>query len=48
MAVPTNLRGYAGLDLEAPILIVGMINRVELWSPATWASRDVEAVGQGF
>jgi MraZ protein len=43
MAVPPNLRGYASLDLEQPILIVGMINRVEFWSPATWASRTLDA-----
>jgi len=47
MAVPTNLRAYANLDLEAPVLIVGMINRVELWSPTAWAHRDLAPVEQG-
>lgn len=42
MAVPPNLRVHAALDLEQPVLIVGMINRVEFWSPATWAARTVE------
>jgi MraZ protein len=47
MAVPTNLRGYAELDLEQPVVIVGMINRVELWSPARWASRSLDGAGTG-
>jgi len=34
MAIPAHLRSYAGL--EGDVLIVGMINRVELWSPAAW------------
>lgn len=47
MAVPTNLRGYAELDLEQPVVIVGMINRVELWSPARWAARSLDGAGTG-
>ena len=47
MAVPPNLRSYAGLDLEAPVLIVGMINRVEFWSPGTWAERELAPAEQG-
>jgi MraZ protein len=47
MAVPTNLRGYANLDLEQPVVIVGMINRVELWSPDTWAARTFDTVNTG-
>jgi MraZ protein len=34
MAIPTQLRSYAGLDQE--VLVIGMINRVELWSPRRW------------
>jgi MraZ protein len=41
MAVPTNLRSYAELDLEQPVFIVGMINRVEFWSPAKWTARTL-------
>lgn len=37
MAVPSHLRSYAGLEQE--VLIVGMINRVEFWSPRTWAEK---------
>jgi MraZ protein len=39
IAIPPSLRGYAGLEQE--VLVIGMINRVELWSPASWASRDL-------
>ncbi len=38
MAVPADLRSYAGLEQE--VLVIGMINRVELWSPASWANRE--------
>ncbi|MCU1492985.1 MAG: mraZ [Acidimicrobiaceae bacterium] len=41
MPVPSHLRSYA--DLEQEVLIVGMINRVELWSPRAWAEKDVVA-----
>jgi MraZ protein len=39
MAIPPHLRSYAGLDQE--VLIIGMINRVELWSPASWAEKEL-------
>jgi MraZ protein len=35
MAIPTDLRDYAALRQE--VLVVGMINRVELWSPERWS-----------
>lgn len=38
MAVPVHLRSYAGLQSE--VLVVGMIDRVELWSPTAWASKE--------
>ena len=37
MAVPAHLRAYAGLETE--VLVVGMIDRVELWSPSAWAAK---------
>ncbi len=43
MAVPPNLRAYAALDLEQPVLIVGMINRVEFWSPDAWSARLLDS-----
>ncbi len=39
MPIPANLRTFAGLDQE--VLIVGMINRIELWSPDRWAAKDL-------
>ena len=40
MAIPTDLRDYAQLGQE--VLVIGMINRVELWAPEIWAHRDRE------
>ncbi|HLI15093.1 MAG TPA: division/cell wall cluster transcriptional repressor MraZ [Acidimicrobiales bacterium] len=39
MAIPAPLRAYAGLNQE--VLIVGMINRVELWSPLAWRAKEL-------
>jgi len=41
MAVPSHLRSYA--TLEGDVLIIGMINRVELWSPTAWSARELGA-----
>jgi MraZ protein len=38
MAIPTHLRSHAELTQE--VLVIGMINRVELWSPPRWASKE--------
>jgi MraZ protein len=40
MAVPAHLRAYAGLEQE--VLVVGMINRVELWAPRAWQEKQLE------
>lgn len=45
MPVPPHLREYA--QLEQDVVIVGMINRVELWSPGRWASKDLNPVAVG-
>jgi len=37
MAIPLQLREWA--HLEGEVLIVGVINRVELWNPAAWAEK---------
>jgi len=39
IAIPPSLRSYAALEQE--VLVIGMINRVELWSPSSWANRDL-------
>lgn len=42
MGVPPELRAIAGLDQE--VLFVGVLDRVELWSPAAWAARQPAAL----
>lgn len=42
MPIPTHLRDYAGLDGE--VVVIGMINRVELWSPSRWAAKELGGV----
>lgn len=44
MAIPTHLREYAALDGE--VVVIGMINRVELWAPTRWQAKDLGA-GEG-
>lgn len=39
MPIPANLRTFAGLEQE--VLIIGMINRVELWAPSRWTEKDL-------
>jgi MraZ protein len=34
MAIPARLREYAGLESE--VLVLGAIDRVELWNRQTW------------
>jgi MraZ protein len=42
MSVPSHLRAYASLEQE--VLIIGMINRVELWAPTTWSAKELDAL----
>lgn len=37
MAIPQHLRDYARLDSD--VLVVGSMNRVELWDPAEWEAK---------
>jgi MraZ protein len=39
MAIPGYLRTFAGL--EGDVLVLGAIDRVELWNPAAWEARVV-------
>jgi MraZ protein len=39
MPIPGNLRAVAGLEHE--VLIIGMLNRVEIWSPERWSAKDL-------
>ncbi|HLE89376.1 MAG TPA: division/cell wall cluster transcriptional repressor MraZ [Candidatus Limnocylindria bacterium] len=35
--VPSYLRGYAGIA-EGEVVVVGALNRLEIWAPAAWLS----------
>ncbi|MHB1444486.1 MAG: division/cell wall cluster transcriptional repressor MraZ [Acidimicrobiales bacterium] len=39
MALPNKLREYADLTPEGPVLVVGAIERVELWNPIRWEEK---------
>jgi MraZ protein len=41
ISIPPALRKFAGL--ESAVLVVGAIDRVELWDPAAWEARMAEA-----
>jgi MraZ protein len=42
VAIPQNLREYSALERD--VMVLGVDNRIELWSPQRW--RDHEAKGQ--
>lgn len=46
LAVPGFLREFAHLELESPILIVGILDRVEFWNPVEWDRRVKPAESQ--
>jgi MraZ protein len=46
LAIPPYLREFARLEVESPILVVGALNRVELWNPAEWESSVKPAEAQ--
>jgi MraZ protein len=37
MPIPALLRGFA--ELETDVLVLGVIDRIELWNPAKWAEK---------
>jgi MraZ protein len=41
LAIPSYLRSFA--RLESGVLVIGALNRVELWNPAEWESRVLPA-----
>jgi MraZ protein len=44
VAIPSYLRVFA--RLEAGVLVIGALNRVELWDPTEWAARVLPAEAQ--
>ncbi|MGP8065897.1 MAG: division/cell wall cluster transcriptional repressor MraZ [Acidimicrobiales bacterium] len=41
--IATDLRSYAGLERE--VVIVGVMNHVELWSPPAWNAKALDPTG---
>lgn len=46
IALPSHLRTFAGLELETRVLVIGAVNRVELWNPGEWEVRVEPAEAQ--
>ena len=44
MAIPPYLREFA--RLSGDVLVVGLMNRVELWSPAEWERKVRRSEGR--
>lgn len=42
VTVDEKLRGYAGLEVEHQVMVVGNLTRLEIWSPQRWARVDAE------
>jgi MraZ protein len=40
--IPDRLREYAGLDLSAEVVVVGLDRFIELWRPDRWESQNDE------
>lgn len=39
VTIPGNLRDYADLELDRPVMVVGVLNRIELWRADLWRQR---------
>lgn len=40
ISIPSVLRGYASLDKE--VMVIGAMNRIEIWDPTSWAAYSEE------
>jgi MraZ protein len=47
LSVPAPLRRYAGIEDEAPVVVVGTRIRLELWSRDRWESRSAHLHAHG-
>src|SRR5580698_9518547 len=50
VTIPANLREYAGLEPEKPVMVIGALNRIELWQTELWARRmapSLESLANG-
>ena len=41
ISIPPPLREYAGLDRE--VVVIGVMDRIEIWDPARWAEYSAQA-----
>jgi MraZ protein len=39
ITVPSAWRDYAGLETESPVMVVGVLDRIELWKVDLWRER---------
>jgi MraZ protein len=44
MTIPATYREYAGLEIGEPIMVVGALNRVELWRVDRWLERTAPSI----
>jgi MraZ protein len=44
LTIPPNLREYARLEPEQPVMVVGALSRVELWQVELWRERTADSV----
>lgn len=44
LTIPPNLREYAGLEPDQPVMVVGALSRVELWRVDLWRERTAASV----
>ena len=50
LTIPPNLRDWAGLQVESPVMVIGALNRIELWQPELWRQRmapSLESLADG-
>jgi MraZ protein len=50
LTIPANLREYAGLEPDQPVMVAGAFNRIELWKVSLWRERmapSLESLADG-
>jgi MraZ protein len=50
VTVPSAFREWAGLGTESPVVVVGVLDRIELWQADTWRermARSMESLANG-
>ena len=50
LTIPANLREYAGLEPDRPVMVIGALNRIELWQVGLWRERmapSLESLANG-